>query len=256
MNKNYLSGLTVSPDKIFRFTDIPQFKITHDYFIHWSAYLLLSGEMRYCFEGSGEHRLRAGELLLVPPFYNLDKDAFGPITGYFLVYRGGQEIKQAALGNLVLDISPRIREDLNLLDVCAQTDPYYKLLLMDIWYQICSLYSDPVIPLGTAEHQPTFVMLLNYIESNLQNKLTLESLCACSGYSKSALISLFKERTKTTPMQYITSCRVDRAKCLLCESKRTIRDLADACGFSNEFYFSTVFHKYTGMSPSEYRKTH
>lgn len=253
MKKNYLTEIRIKPHSFRKFDHLPKLKIVHDYFTDWSVFLLLDGEIEYCFEQSGEHRLHAGELLLCPPFFNLDKVALTPITFCFMQFISERPAPRSALGNLVLQINDRILDDIRLLEVC-ESSAYSEILQADIWYQICALYEDPTIPMHTTQTEHSIETLLDYINGALSEKLTLDMLVARSGYSKSALTQHFKELTKKTPMQYIAYRRIDLAKKLLPDPHLSIREIAEACGFSNEFYFSTAFRKDTGIPPSQYRK--
>ncbi len=56
-----------------------------------------------------------------------------------------------------------------------------------------------------------------------------------------------------TPLHYINTLRIERAKALLSESGITLEQVAIHSGFSDVKYFSSVFKSYTGISPSKYR---
>lgn len=58
-----------------------------------------------------------------------------------------------------------------------------------------------------------------------------------------------------TPMEYLGRCRIDAAVAMLrAEPQRSLTDVGLSCGFSSSQYFAKVFRKYTGCSPSEYRR--
>ena len=56
-----------------------------------------------------------------------------------------------------------------------------------------------------------------------------------------------------TPMQYITFLRITRAKELLRSTDYSIQEISSMVGYENPLYFSRIFKKQTGYSPSEYR---
>lgn len=64
----------------------------------------------------------------------------------------------------------------------------------------------------------------------------------------------FKSIMKITPMQYIMSLRITAAKGYFDSTNKNITEVASAVGYDNSLYFSRVFKKYTGYSPSEYKK--
>ena len=66
-------------------------------------------------------------------------------------------------------------------------------------------------------------------------------------------VKTFKEITKMTPMQYIVSLRITNAMNLLDNTNYSISRIASAVGYDNALYFSRLFHKHTGLSPSEYK---
>ena len=77
-----------------------------------------------------------------------------------------------------------------------------------------------------------------------------------TGYHKNYFRRRFKKETGKTPHQYLTELRIAHAKQLLADEHRfSIDDVAESCGFSDSFYFSTCFKKHIGLSPSEYRRT-
>ena len=67
-------------------------------------------------------------------------------------------------------------------------------------------------------------------------------------------IHSFKNVMKVPPMQYIVSLRIAAAKGYLENSNKNITEIAATVGYDNALYFSRLFRKYTGMTPSEYRK--
>ena len=98
----------------------------------------------------------------------------------------------------------------------------------------------------------------NLIYENLSNQeFDISEEIKKSGYSTDHFRRCFKEETGTTPLEYLTDIRINRAKKLLRATPyQSIESIASGCGFSDEFYFSRLFKKHTGVPPREYRKSH
>lgn len=94
---------------------------------------------------------------------------------------------------------------------------------------------------------------LNYIETHLNSKITLENLSKISGVGKKQLTTLFHESFHTTPIAYCCMRKIQEACCLLQNTNLPIHEIADLYDFDNVNYFSKVFFKYTHMTPYAYR---
>lgn len=64
---------------------------------------------------------------------------------------------------------------------------------------------------------------------------------------------LFKQQTNRTPLEYLTTLRINHAKRLLTNDYLQIKQVADLVGFEDPYYFSRLFAKTTGKSPTEWR---
>ncbi|WP_050769791.1 helix-turn-helix transcriptional regulator [Paenibacillus sp. oral taxon 786] len=62
----------------------------------------------------------------------------------------------------------------------------------------------------------------------------------------------FKQTTGFTVIEYFNKLKIDKAKELILESDKKIKEIALELGFADEFYFSRIFKRTEGMSPSEY----
>lgn len=92
-----------------------------------------------------------------------------------------------------------------------------------------------------------------YIRLHCCEKLTLADLNRVFGYSGDYLSRLFHEDMHVSFRQYIHSLRIRRAKELLADGSATVSWIAEECGYSNTKFFSTVFLKCEGVTPSAYR---
>ncbi len=96
---------------------------------------------------------------------------------------------------------------------------------------------------------------IQYIRSHYSLQLTLEDLAQHCNVSKQQLIRYFKAAFQITPIAYITDYKIARAKDLLFNQPHlTIKEISNELGFNNQHYFTKVFIKNTGESPSDYRR--
>lgn len=91
-----------------------------------------------------------------------------------------------------------------------------------------------------------------YIHKNVAKRLTLNEVAAVFGISPNYLSQLFKKYNDMGFNEYVTLCKVNEAKHLLTDSNYKVYEVAEMLGFESAFYFSKVFKKVEGVSPTEY----
>lgn len=84
--------------------------------------------------------------------------------------------------------------------------------------------------------------------------INIENYAISKHMSTCWFIRSFKDYNGVSPMRYILNLRIANAKNLLHTTSYTIAEIANIVGYDNALYFSKLFKKYTGLSPSEYRK--
>ena len=94
----------------------------------------------------------------------------------------------------------------------------------------------------------------NRFERDYSSGITIAELASEFHVSPSQLSHVFKSITGYSPIDYLISCRLSAAKNLLAESEKSIKEIVDTCGFSDESNFSRTFKSKTGMTPSEFRR--
>lgn len=93
-----------------------------------------------------------------------------------------------------------------------------------------------------------------YIDNHLNESLTLASLAGIVNYNATYVSRLFKQVTDMNLSEYICQSRLQRAKYLLTTTDQSIQAIAADTGFDSSGYFSMVFKKHEGISPSDYRR--
>lgn len=92
-----------------------------------------------------------------------------------------------------------------------------------------------------------------YIEQNYAENISVAKLAEMSNYSVRQFIRLFKKAFGCIPTEYIANLRMQKARELLRGKTASVTDIALFCGYGDSNYFSRIFRKYNGMTPSEYR---
>lgn len=92
-----------------------------------------------------------------------------------------------------------------------------------------------------------------YIRQNYANGLSLDEISKAAYENKFSLLRKFKKATGKTVVQYINEHRIRRVRELILEGE-TVSQAAYACGFNNLSFFTKIFKKHVGISPSEYKK--
>ena len=95
---------------------------------------------------------------------------------------------------------------------------------------------------------------VQYFHTNYNQTISIENYAAKHNMSVSWFIRNFKEYTNATPAQYILSLRISNARTLLENTSYNVSEISNIVGYENPLYFSRIFKKQCGMSPSEFRK--
>lgn len=98
-----------------------------------------------------------------------------------------------------------------------------------------------------------FDRIIEYVQENYMNDLTVKELADYVHVSESYLSRLMSSKIGVSPMKYVNHVRIESAKQVL-KTDRSIDDIAVLTGFKESKYFSTVFKRQTGITPSEFRK--
>lgn len=114
----------------------------------------------------------------------------------------------------------------------------------------------PVRPMMLPRHTDNddMIKVMAYIEDNLQQELSLELLSEQVHLHPQYVSRLFKNEIGFTITQFITLRRLKKAKHLLASSRETIAAISERCGFADSNYFTRVFKKHEGMTPTQFQQ--
>ena len=96
--------------------------------------------------------------------------------------------------------------------------------------------------------------VLNYIDRNFSTDFPLTDLARIAGVTPQHLCRVFREMMSMRPNEYLTQRRLQEAKRLIEQNEISVSEVAKRSGFPNASYFSTVFKRYEGITPIEYKK--
>lgn len=96
---------------------------------------------------------------------------------------------------------------------------------------------------------------LQFIERRYMQSITVADIAAHCGCSVSTVSHTFSRYAGQTVKQYVTFLRIEHAKKLLESTLLPVKTIAALCGFGEPDYFSAVFKRHTGSSPTEYKRS-
>ncbi len=115
--------------------------------------------------------------------------------------------------------------------------------------------SDFVIFEGQKAHDDEVIKKMqNFIEKNVNDKITVEYLARKFSMPKRSLVRRFKKATHNLPLEYIQRTRVEAAKRKLETNRKSVNEIMYEVGYADSKAFRNMFKKIAGLSPLEYRK--
>ena len=97
--------------------------------------------------------------------------------------------------------------------------------------------------------------IISFMEKRLYGKFTMDELSHELSFGKTYISRCFAKACGYSIIDYFTKLKVNEAKKLIRETKYNFFEISEMLMFSNSHYFSTVFKKHTGMTPSQYKKS-
>lgn len=135
-----------------------------------------------------------------------------------------------------------------------KTDGYEMQCKADLYSIICSMlkeYKKEYIPKST---EKIIFPAIEYIHQNYtKENISIEYLSEICGISPAYFRRIFLKCRNTSPIKYINSLRLERAKELILSDFYSVNEISELSGFGDESYFCRFFKKATGMTPTEYK---
>lgn len=99
-------------------------------------------------------------------------------------------------------------------------------------------------------------IIKDYIDRNYKKDISAKDVAGILGYSDVYFSKVFKQLFDDNFINYLTKIRIDRAKVLLKDISFNIKEVGKSVGYADSNYFTKVFKRSIGISPSEYRSKH
>jgi AraC-like DNA-binding protein len=234
-------------------------------------HLVVRGQVSYLIDGH-YHTMCGGDILLIQPGspHGTVEEPLGRCERYWLQLRVPPD-RSSALG-LPPEATQQVFDGLRQVP----TRPFHTdNSLVPVFERIRGVFADKQDPLRLINLQNLVLRAIldcltlangsasnpesAGIEASLrliqqsQGPVSLAELARASGMSESSFKIHFKKQTGHTPVEYATRHRIETARRLLNATDRQITDIAHELGFSSSQHFATVFGRYTGQTPNEFR---
>lgn len=117
---------------------------------------------------------------------------------------------------------------------------------------LCSLIREAQIANPSPSHSDSIARIKNFLAEHYTESYRTEELAAMAEMSTSYFRALFKQQTGETALQFHNRLKITKACDLLRSGTCNVTEAAYAMGFGDVYYFSRLFKKTTGRSPSQY----
>lgn len=134
---------------------------------------------------------------------------------------------------------------------------YIDALTRSLVIYLVTHYSTAKVAESTALSKPDDSRVadaIDFIESHLGEDLPLAAIASASNMSVNHLCAVFKQTVGQSVHQFVIQQRIERAKILLRDPRKSLAEIAQETGFSSQSHFTTSFSKICGSTPSQYRQ--
>lgn len=238
----------------------------HNGRIDWQLLYVASGKAHFYIKGQ-DIIVTAGNMVLFQPKQEMHYEYFGKDKPevYWVHFTGGQ----------VRSILKRHEVPLDNNVFYAGNSPTYAFLFKEMitelqtcrvgYESLLSMYLEQIFvliqrsrldktPVVSSHLQEEIGIARRYFQEHYNEDINIEEYALSRNMSVSYFLKKFKEVTTKSPMQYILAIRINNAVSLLESTDYNVTEISTIIGYDNPLYFSRIFKKQKGVSPSDYRK--
>lgn len=267
-----MKGSDFRPKLIFHvyFEYKEKFDFFEETYTEWTIFAVEQGSFHYNLEGvTGTAAF--GDLLFCKPGVAVQRVVIAPLSLHFMRVRwedgAGGEVDSPSFvpeGKISIGQSERLSFNyaslrkaraLTAQTIIPQQDHYFK----DIWYTYCQEVEVEPARILTGK-QKSVDPLMNKAAAAIQQRayepFNLKAVAEELHISPYQLSRSFKAAFGETPMQYLNTLRLNKAKMLLIESNLTLAQISECCGYQSGFYLNKIFMKKLHITPAQFRNMH
>ena len=232
----------------------------------WQLLYVASGKAHFYIKGN-EEIVTAGNMVLYQPKQEMHYAYFGKDKPevYWVHFTGNQ----------VRGILKRHEVPMDGNVFYAGNSPTYGYLFKEMilelqtcrvgYESLLSMYLEQIFvlvqrsrldkaPVVSSHLQEEMGIARRYFQEHYNEDINIEEYALSRNMSVSYFLKKFKEVTTKSPMQYILGIRINNAVSLLESTDYNVTEISTIIGYDNPLYFSRIFKKQKGVSPSDYRK--
>jgi AraC-like DNA-binding protein/ligand-binding sensor protein len=127
--------------------------------------------------------------------------------------------------------------------------------LLNVFAQYLAEHASRQALAGTSQEPAAVASAKQFVQTHAEEPITLERVVRHVNVSRFYFCKLFKKATGMTLTEYVSRVRIEKAKTLLVDPTLRVSEVVYAAGFGSIPRFNSVFKRYVGMPPTEYRAT-
>lgn len=227
----------------------------------------------FCTRGKGwikcegkMHKLTAGQLFIIPrgAGHSYGADSQDPWSIYWLHFNGkmspyygdGYNVPKVSVSISWMTGRIALFEEIYQTLTLGYHMDHLRYISSLLHHFLGSFKFEDSISENHSRNTKNFPMIekcRNYMEQNIEKRLSLNDIVAVSGYSCTQCTAIFNNTTGMSPMAFLHNIRIQKACKLLDLTDMKINQICEKVGIEDPYYFSRLFSKVIGVSPKKYR---
>lgn len=237
-------------------TDFSTNSVRKDFYLMY----VIKGGVTIQFENA-KYYFSDGEMLILKPgtkyFYHTDSKIG---INYLWMHFTGAKIEEI-LQNCLIETNKitKCGHSASIIELwkkmCNEfilNDSHFDVMTSSIFTEIITAFSRRINSTNSKKH---LLKSVHFIHENYSKKINVSDLAKIENLSESHYRSVFTKIFGESPVEYITSRRIENAAYMLESSDKNLEEIAFLVGYNDTYYFSKQFKRKMGISPGKYRKS-